>query len=125
MQKSERIVSYSGDELEAMIARGEDMTDWARVDALTYEEIEASIDYEEEGHFDLERGRAKPDRPRPESIGIDDDVHEWFKGEYDYVSLMNTILRRWMVAHPRADELETDVAPVEAVGAGERKGEAA
>ena len=125
MQKSERIVSYSGDELEAMIARGEDMTDWARVDALTYEEIEASIDFEEEGHFDLERGRAKPDRPRPELIGIDDDVHEWFKGEYDYVSLMNTILRRWMVAHPRADELETDVAPVEAVGAGERKGEAA
>jgi len=125
MQKSERIVRYSGEQLEAMIARGEDMTDWARVDALTYEEIEASIDYEEEGYFDLERGRAKPDRPRPESIGIDDDVHEWFKGEYDHVSLMNTILRRWMVAHPQPDELETDVVPVDAVTAGARKGEAA
>jgi len=103
MQKSERIVSYTVEELEEMEARGEDLTDWDRVRSLTYEEIEASIDYEEEGQFDLERGRAKPDRPRPESIGIDDDVHAWFKGEYDYVSLMNTILRRWMVAHPRPE----------------------
>ena len=122
MQKSERIVSYTADELRAMRARGEDRTDWERVKALTYEEIEASIDYEEEGSFDLERGRAKPDRPRPESIGIDDDVHEWFKGEHDYVSLINTILRRWMVAHPRPEEVESPETLVPGRG---RKGEAA
>lgn len=122
MQKSERIVSYTADELREMRARGEDLTDWERVKALTYEEIEASIDFEDEGYFDLERGRAKPDRPRPESIGIDDDVHEWFKGEYDYVSLMNTILRRWMVAHPRAGEAEVAEVPEPDRA---RKGEAA
>jgi len=105
-----------------MIARGEDMTDWAYVDSLTEEELEASIDYEEEGQFDSERGRLKPDRPRSESIGIDDDVHEWFKNEYDYVSLMNTILRHWMVAHPWPEEV---VAPETLVPGRARKGEAA
>jgi len=122
MQKSERIVSYTAEELREKRARGESKTNWAYVDSLTEEELEASIDYEDEGYFDLERGRAKPDRPRPESIGIDDDVHEWFKGEHDYVSLMNTILRRWMVAHPRPDEVET--AEVR-VSEPDRKGEAA
>lgn len=41
MAKNEHIVSYSADELEAMEARGEGMTDWARVDAKTEAELAA------------------------------------------------------------------------------------
>ncbi len=52
MQKSEHIVRYTADELDEMLARGESRTDWARVDAMSEEELEASIDRAEEGEFD-------------------------------------------------------------------------
>jgi hypothetical protein len=45
----ERIVRYTADEIDEMIRRGESRTDWAYVDALTEEELEASIDFEDEG----------------------------------------------------------------------------
>lgn len=123
MQKSERIVSYTKEELEAMIARGEDMTDWAYVDSLTEEELEASIDYEEEGHFDPDFAVVWPEHPRPESIGIDDDVHAWFKARGgDVEGIMNAVLRRWMIA--RLPEVAGDPAAVPAPDR-PRKGEAA
>jgi hypothetical protein len=43
MKKDGNIVSYTVAELEAMRARGESRTDWARVDAMTEEELEAAI----------------------------------------------------------------------------------
>ncbi len=51
MQKSKGIVRYTADELDEMLRRGKDRTDWARVDALTEEELEAAIDHDE-GTFD-------------------------------------------------------------------------
>ena len=107
MQSSERLVRYTAEELREMVRRGEDETDYAALDAMTEEELEASIDDEEEGTFDSGRAIAGPHRSRSQSVGIDDDVHAWFKGEGDdYASLINTILRRWMVAHPRQAEAE-------------------
>jgi hypothetical protein len=43
VKKGGNIVSCTAEELRAMIARGEDRTDWARVDALTEAELEAAI----------------------------------------------------------------------------------
>jgi hypothetical protein len=43
VKKDGDIVSYTPEELRAMIARGEDLTDWARVDAMTEAELEAAI----------------------------------------------------------------------------------
>ena len=43
MAKRRRIVGYTAEELAAMRARGEDRTDWARVDATTPEEVERQI----------------------------------------------------------------------------------
>ena len=40
MRKNETIVRYTAEEIDAMIARGEDRTDWERVNALTAEEID-------------------------------------------------------------------------------------
>ena len=48
-QKNERFVRYTAAKLDEMIAHGEDRTDCARVAALTADEIEAAIDYEDEG----------------------------------------------------------------------------
>ncbi len=59
MAKSERIVQYTADEIDEMRRRGESRTDWARVDAMTEEELEASIDYEDEGEFDLSTLQAR------------------------------------------------------------------
>ncbi|MGI8475770.1 MAG: hypothetical protein ACR2OO_05305 [Thermomicrobiales bacterium] len=38
-----------------MLLRGEDQSDWPRVRAMTEEELEASIDAEDEGEFDWSR----------------------------------------------------------------------
>ena len=43
MRKKSNIVSYSSEEIAEMRARGEDQTDWARVEAMTEEELEAAI----------------------------------------------------------------------------------
>lgn len=123
MQTSERIVRYSAEELRAMAARGETMTDWAYLDSLTDEELEASIDYEDEGYFDPDNGVVKPEHPRPESIGIDDDVHAWFKERGgDVEGIMNAVLRRWMVA--RLPETAGDISEAPALPRA-RTGEAA
>ena len=53
MEKSENIVRYTAEELAEKVRRGEDQTDWERVAALTFEEIEASIDFEEEGDEEI------------------------------------------------------------------------
>ena len=52
IQKSERIVRYTAAELDKIVRREGTKMDWARVDALTEEELEASIDIEEEGYPD-------------------------------------------------------------------------
>lgn len=57
--KDENIRRYTIEEIEAMIARGEDRTDWARVRAMTDEEIEAAI------------------KDDPDEEGFDDENSEW------------------------------------------------
>lgn len=42
MKREGNIVTYTSEALDEMIRRGEDQTDWAKVDALTEEELEAS-----------------------------------------------------------------------------------
>ncbi len=41
MAKNKNTVSYSADELRARIARGEDQTDWQRVDQIAADDIDA------------------------------------------------------------------------------------
>lgn len=43
MRKKSTTVSYSSEEIDEMIARGEDQTDWAKLDAMTEEELQAAI----------------------------------------------------------------------------------
>jgi len=102
MQKTERIVRYTADELEDMIRRGEDLTDWERVRKLTDEEIEASIDFEDEGTFDLSKGQ--PGLPPPFTqrpmVEIDEDLMDWFKAQGDgYQPRINDVLRRYVDAY--------------------------
>lgn len=100
MQKSGTIVSYSLEELRAKSERGESQTDWARVDAMTEEELEASIDKEEEGDFEGSVGYPGiPGIKRETTLLINDEVIQWFRlQDPDYLARMNDVLLDYVKA---------------------------
>jgi uncharacterized protein (DUF4415 family) len=105
MGESERIVSYTSEELRQKRLRGETKTDWAKLDALTPEEIEASIDFEEEGYPDW--GTARRGIPGPQqrvTMPIDTDVYEWFEAQgIGYKTKMNEVLREYVEAKKKRE----------------------
>lgn len=104
MLKSERTVRYTTEQLDAMARRGESQTDWARVDAMTDEELEASIDFDEEGRFDLDTGYmiSIPEAKKQITLRLDPDVIEFFKAAGPgYQTRMNAVLRQYVVAHAK------------------------
>ena len=101
MTKSANITRMSLEEAKERLARGEDQTDWERVKALTNEEIEASIDYEEEGYPIWETARMVYDASCKKQITLrlDPDIIEYFKaGGPGYQTRMNAVLRSYMLA---------------------------
>jgi uncharacterized protein (DUF4415 family) len=104
MQKSERIVRYTDEEIDEMIRRGEDQTDWEKIDALTDEEIEASIDFEEEGIPDWSVVYVGlPPLKRQVTVRLDPEVIDWFKaGGRGYQTRMNAVLRSYVEAQKKA-----------------------
>jgi len=94
MQKSGTIVRYSVEELRAMRERGESQTDWAYVDAMTEEELEASIDKEDEGDFEGSVGYpGLPGIKREVTMLVNDEVIQWFRlQDPDYLAHMNDVL---------------------------------
>ncbi|MGH2618341.1 MAG: BrnA antitoxin family protein [Thermomicrobiales bacterium] len=105
MAKSGRIVRYTADEIDDMLRRGEDRTDWARVDAMTEEELETAIDFDDEGEFDLSTAQAGiPGPTRPLTLWLDADVIEWFKAQdADYQARMNAVLRNFVAAQKKRE----------------------
>ena len=103
MQKSDNIVRYTDSELDAMLARGEDRSDLDRVRALSEEELEASIDREDEGEVDwssLQVGLPEPKRQL--TLRLDADVVEWFRSRGPgYQTRMNAVLRSYVEAQRR------------------------
>ncbi len=100
MAKSERIVRYTADELERMRVHGESQTDWAAFDAMTEEELEASIDHEEEREADWSTLQAG--FPGPEewlTVRFDADVVEWFRAQGPgYQTRTKEVLRSYVHA---------------------------
>jgi uncharacterized protein (DUF4415 family) len=106
MAKKERIVRYSAEAVAAMIARGEDKTDWARVKAMSQEEVERLAD-EEDGPLPegwestIVLGPAP--RKRDVHIRLDADVLEWFRAQgTGYQTRINAVLRAFVDARRRA-----------------------
>lgn len=100
MQKSERIVRYTAEEIDEMLRRGEDRTDWARIDALTEEELEASIDFEEEGEPLWDTIQVGLPLPKKQlTLRIDPVVLAYFKsGGRGYQTRINAVLRSYVEA---------------------------
>jgi len=103
MRRNGTIVSYTVDEIDEMIARGESQTDWEAVKALTDEEVEASVDIDDEGIPIRETAMPVsfnfPDFGQ-RTIRIDEDILNWFRthGE-DHETKINAVLRAYMDAH--------------------------
>jgi uncharacterized protein (DUF4415 family) len=101
MRKSGTIVSYTAEEIVEMIARGEDRTNWARIDAMTEEELEASIDWEEEGVFDDDAPGfpGAPGTLRETTLLLDDQVIQWFRLQGpDYLERIYDVLLEYVIA---------------------------
>jgi uncharacterized protein (DUF4415 family) len=97
MTRDSTTVRYTAAELDAMIARGEDRTNWERVDALTEEELEASIDIAEEGEIDW--ARVEISVAGMGLVHIDPEVLAWFREQGPgYQTRMNQVLRSYVEA---------------------------
>jgi uncharacterized protein (DUF4415 family) len=86
-----------------MRRRGEGKSNFDAVRALTEEELEASIDYEEEGYPDW--STLSTELPGPSvsfSMYYDADVLAWFQAlGPGYQIKMNEILRSYVEAHAK------------------------
>ncbi len=100
MQNNEHTVRYTADEIDQMRRRGENQTDWGRVDTLPEEELEASIDHAEEGEIDWSTVQVGIPGPKQQlTVRFDADVVEWFKAQgAGYQTRMNAVLRSFVEA---------------------------
>ncbi|MDM7979897.1 MAG: BrnA antitoxin family protein [Rhizobium sp.] len=104
----ENIVRYTIEEIEAMIARGEDKTDWARVDAMTDKDIERAMrdDPDWQDYMDIDWSKAKmviPDRKKAISIRLDPDIIDFFQETgKGYQTRINAVLRHFVDEQKRS-----------------------
>src|SRR5258708_1000868 len=94
--------TYIVEHADGRLERQKSKTDWARVDALTDKEVEASIaDDPDWAEFkDVDWSRAVlviPAKKKAISMRVDEDVLDYFKSEGDgYQRRMNAVLRSYM-----------------------------
>jgi uncharacterized protein (DUF4415 family) len=106
MRRDGNIVRYSAEELDNIVAKGEGQTNWAAVDALTDEELEASIDHEDEGEFDWDNVIIGIPLPKRQiTLRLDGDIIDAFKAQGSgYQTRINNVLRSYVNA-VRLEEL--------------------
>jgi len=99
------ITRISAQDALRRIERGESLTDWARVRAISEEEVEAAAAADPEWQ-DVDPDwveKAEPVRPakkRRLTLTLDEDVVDWFRSrDRHYHSRMNAILRAYMERH--------------------------
>lgn len=101
----EHIVRYTLEEIEEKIAKGKDRSDWARVDAMTDEDILANMrdDPDWADFIDVDWSKAKIVVPAPKtsiSIRLDADIVDFFKATgKGYQTRINAVLRHYMDEH--------------------------
>ena len=100
MRRDGNIVRYSAEELDNIVAKGEGQTNWAAVDALTDEELEASIDHEDEGEFDWDNVIIGIPLPKRQiTLRLDGDIIDAFKAQGSgYQTRINNVLRSYVNA---------------------------
>jgi uncharacterized protein (DUF4415 family) len=101
MRKKNDTVRYSAKQIKAKISKGEDRTDWSKIDKMTGPQLKAAI------RADADDVRGEPDWTQAVAgipalkdhinIRIDHDVLEWFRSNgKGYQTLMNNVLRAFV-----------------------------
>jgi len=108
--KKENIVSTTYEEALERIHKHGSRTDWARVDAMTDEEIEANMrdDPDWAEFMDVDWSKATLVIPVPKdpiSIRLDKDVLDFFKATgKGYQTRINAVLRHYMQEKLKSDK---------------------
>ena len=108
MRKKNDTVRYTARQIKAKIARGEDRTNWGKVDAVTGARLEAST------RADVDDVHSEPDwtqaivgipaRKEHINIRVDHDVLQWFRSNgKGYQTLMNNVLRAFVQTRQQRD----------------------
>lgn len=98
------IKRYSATELEESLARGGDRSDWARINAMTEDQLEASIAEDPDwkdipSDWYVNAMAWTPPQKKLLSLRIDQDIIDWFKQQGPgYQTRMNAVLRAYMTA---------------------------
>lgn len=106
MTKDESTRIYTARQLAAVRRRGEDRTDWKKVDSISDEELEKLLAADEDER-DLTPDWANAGLVLPEPKGhvnlrIDQDVLRFFKAQGPgYQTRMNAVLRSYMLVHQK------------------------
>ncbi|WP_159948502.1 BrnA antitoxin family protein [Rhizobium sp. 18065] len=104
----EHIVSYTFEEIRKMKAQGEDKTDWARVNALTDEDIERAMrdDPDWRDLMDIDWSKAvmvHPQKKKAISIRLDEDIIDFFQQTgKGYQTRINAVLRHFISEQKRS-----------------------
>jgi uncharacterized protein (DUF4415 family) len=111
MARKGRIARHSVKEIDTMLARGEDQTDWAKVDAKTEADLAADTasdpsrdgvpeDWYKRAHAAMGPLTRPQENKRLVSIRYDADVIEFFKSQgRGWQARMNAVLRTFMESH--------------------------
>lgn len=88
MKREGNTVRYTSAEIDEMPRRGEDETNWERLRNMTDEELEASIDHEDEGYPDdsVIYLNNPPAVRKKTHVWVDCDVLDWFESSRDGTS---------------------------------------
>lgn len=100
MENNEHIVRYTAEQIDDMLRRGEDRTNYERLDAMTEDELEASIDPDDEGEIDWSTIQVGFPGPKERlTVRFDVNVVEWFKRQGPgYQTRMNEVLKSYVEA---------------------------
>jgi uncharacterized protein (DUF4415 family) len=107
MANEETITRITLDEAKKRIAAGHSQTNWAKVDAMTEEDIEAAIASDpDEADIQWDWSKATIGLPSPKAMvnmRLDRDVLDWFReGGRGYQTRINAVLRSYMQSGKRA-----------------------
>ncbi|MBF0515806.1 MAG: BrnA antitoxin family protein [Nitrospirae bacterium] len=109
MKRKEDIKRYTAEELIDMRKRGESLTDWSKVRAMTEEELEASIAADvDDIHEELDWTQAftgLPPRKKHINMLVDADVLDWFRSKgRGYQTYMNGVLRAFVASKAKSKQ---------------------
>ena len=104
MKKGDDIKTYSADELRRVRDREGSLTDWAKVDCLSQDELDRLIaedENERDSAPDWTRARlVMPQPKRSVNLRLDPDIIEFFKAQgKGHIRRMQAVLRAYVDAH--------------------------